>query len=81
MYRIIVTILVMTVVLMSCVKNNTPEIPLNNSVDTTMAMQHSQKDDYIFYSGSMRIYIEKNQDRREWYTIDSPWSTAKHPGQ
>ena len=42
MYRIIMTILVMTVVLMSCVKNNTPEIPLNNTVDTTMAMQQQK---------------------------------------
>lgn len=42
MYRIIVTALVMTVVLMSCVKNNTPEIPLNNNVDTTMAMQQQK---------------------------------------
>ncbi|HYF33013.1 MAG TPA: DM13 domain-containing protein [Chitinophagaceae bacterium] len=37
MNRIIVIVLIMTGALMSCVKKNTPEVPLNNNVDTTLA--------------------------------------------
>lgn len=48
MNRIILTALVMAVALLSCVKNNTPEIPLNNNVDTTTAMQQQKG---IFMNG------------------------------
>jgi hypothetical protein len=48
MNRLITTALVIAIALLSCVKKNTPEIPLNNNVDTTMAMQQQRG---IFMNG------------------------------
>lgn len=38
MKNILLIVLVSSIALASCVKENTPEIPLNDTVDTTMAM-------------------------------------------
>lgn len=57
--------MVITGVLMSCVKKNTPEIPLNNNVDTTVAMQQHKgmfmNGPYGSVSGRAIVYQKNGQ--------------------
>lgn len=57
--------MVMTVILMSCVKHNTPEFPLNNNVDTMLAMQQQKgvfmNGPYGSVSGRAIVYNKNGQ--------------------
>lgn len=57
-------ILCITVALSSCVKENTPTIPLNNNIDTTTAMSRYMgtfmNGPYGSVTGAARIYFQNN---------------------
>ena len=64
MSKLIFLVLVFAM-LSSCVKENTPEIPVNNPVDTSMAVSRFSgtfnNGPYGAVSGSARIYLKDNQ--------------------
>jgi Electron transfer DM13 len=65
MKRIVIPILLMTMVLLSCVKENTPTTPLDNTVDTTVAMGRYTgtfaNGPYGNVSGAAKIYLQGTQ--------------------
>jgi Electron transfer DM13 len=65
MSRLILFMMVcLTVAVSSCVKENTPTIPLNNNIDTTTAMSRYMgtfmNGPYGSVSGATRIYFQNN---------------------
>jgi hypothetical protein len=65
MKKIIIPILTMTIVLLSCIKENTPTTPLDNTVDTTVAMGRYAgtftNGPYGSVSGAAKIYLQGTQ--------------------
>jgi len=65
MKRIIFPILAITMVLLSCVKENTPTTPLDNTVDTTQAMGRYMgsfvNGPYGTVNGAAKIYLQGTQ--------------------
>jgi len=65
MNRIIFLILIVVVVLSACVKDNTPTTPLNNTVDSTVAMNRYAgmfiNGPYGSVMGSAKIYLQGTQ--------------------
>lgn len=65
MNRIIFLILIVVVVLSSCVKDNAPTTPLNNAVDSTVAMSRYAgifiNGPYGSVMGSAKIYLQGTQ--------------------
>jgi len=65
MKRFIFLLLLVMVVLTGCVKENTPATPLNDTVDTTIAMGKYTgtfiNGPYGSVSGSAKIYLQNNQ--------------------
>lgn len=65
MTRIIFPILAITMVLLSCVKENTPTTPLDNTVDTTQAMGRYMgsfvNGPYGTVNGAAKIYLQGTQ--------------------
>lgn len=61
---ILFIILSITVAFSSCVKENTPTAPLNNNIDTTMAMSRYMgafiNGPYGSVSGAAKIYFQNN---------------------
>jgi len=56
--------LILVVIISSCVKENTPKSPVNNPVDTTMAMNRFNgtfgNGPYGMVTGSAKIYLQNN---------------------
>lgn len=65
MNKLIVALFVVAITICSCVKENTPQNPVNNPVDTTIAdKRYSGKfgnGPYGSVSGTVKIYFQNNQ--------------------
>jgi hypothetical protein len=65
MRKIIIPVLVAIIFLLSCVKDNTPTRPLDNTVDTTVAMGRYagtfSNGPYGNVSGTAKIYLQGTQ--------------------
>lgn len=65
MNKLILFLFVLTLVINACIKDNTPEAPVDNPVDTSMAVKSFSgtfgDGPYGLVMGSARIYLQDNQ--------------------